>query len=70
MPAISRISTVDLVAKILGQNRDRVFDLACDQLEPEDGLIWIYDTDNRETVALTENAIEMLRQIIAEQNQD
>jgi uncharacterized protein YciU (UPF0263 family) len=67
MPAIAHITTIALVARSLGQNEDQLFDLACDQLEPEDGLIWILDTDERQTIALTDSAIEMLQNILAEQ---
>jgi hypothetical protein len=34
-------------------------------LEPEDGLIWVYDIDG-ETPALTEFGIETLRELIKE----
>jgi hypothetical protein len=37
-----------------------------DQLEPEDGMLWVYDIDGAETLAFTEFGIENLREIIKE----
>jgi hypothetical protein len=64
MAAISHILTIDLVAERFGEDRDWLFDLACDQMEPEDGLIWIYDTGDKNTIALTDDGIENLAEII------
>jgi hypothetical protein len=38
-----------------------------DQLEPEDGVLWIYDLDGIETLAFTDFGIENLREIIRDQ---
>jgi hypothetical protein len=35
-------------------------------MEPEDGCLWIYDTDDRHTVAFTPNGMEYLREMIPE----
>lgn len=69
MPAISHIFTIDLVAQKLGYDKDQLFDVACDQMEPEDGLIWIHDTNEKQTVALTAQGIEFLKELIEDQYQ-
>jgi hypothetical protein len=66
MAAISYVYTIRRAAKILGRDEDLLWDLS-DQLEPEDGKIWIHDIDNIDTLAFTEFGIETLREIIADQ---
>jgi hypothetical protein len=38
-----------------------------DQLEPEVGMLWIYDLDGVEILAFTDDGIEALREIIRDQ---
>lgn len=38
-----------------------------DQLDPEDGKLWIYDVDGIETMAFTDFGLENLREIISDQ---
>ena len=45
---------------------DMLWDLA-DQLEPEDGKLWVYDIDGVEIPAFTADGIEALREIIKDQ---
>ena len=66
MAAISRVFTIKRVARILGCEEDLLWDLS-DQLEPEDGVIWVYDIDEIQTLALTQFGIETLREIIRDQ---
>lgn len=58
--------TIRRVAEILGRTEDLLWDLS-DQLEPEDGVLWIHDVDGLETMAFTELGIENLREIIRDQ---
>ena len=37
------------------------------EMFPEDGCLWVHDIDDREVVAFTEDGIECLKQIIADQ---
>jgi len=37
-----------------------------DSLEPEDGCLWIYDTNDRQTVAFTDRGMDCLRELIAD----
>ncbi len=52
MAAISRVFSIRRVAQMLGHDEDLLWELA-DQLEPEDGKIWVYDADEVETLAST-----------------
>ena len=58
--------TIARVAKMLGKDEDLISDLAM-QLEPEDGCLWIYDTDDRERLGFTERGIESLKELILDQ---
>jgi hypothetical protein len=66
MAAISTVLTLALAAQLLGETEDRLWDLA-DQMEPEDGVLWIHDTDERQTMAFTSFGLETLKELIADQ---
>src|SRR6516162_6211313 len=53
-------------AQILGRDEDLLWELS-DQLEPEDGKLWVYAIDGAETPAFTHDGIEALREIIKDQ---
>ena len=52
MAAISRVYSIRRVAQMPGRDEDHPWEFA-DQLEPEDGKIWVYDADEVETLAFT-----------------
>ncbi|SFD64623.1 hypothetical protein SAMN05428997_13825 [Bosea sp. CRIB-10] len=66
MAADANIFTIALAAQMLGETEDRLWALA-DQMYPEDGLVWIHDTDGRQTMAFTSRGLETLRDLIADQ---
>ena len=66
MAAISHVFTIRRAAQILGRDEDLLWELS-DQLEPEDGKLWVYDIDGAETPAFTHDSIEALREIIKDQ---
>ncbi len=66
MAAISLVFTIKRAARILGCEEELLWELS-DQLEPEDGVIWVYDIDETQTLALTPFGIETLREIIRNQ---
>jgi hypothetical protein len=66
MAAISHVFTIRRAAQILGRDEDLLWDLV-DQLEPEDGKLWVYDIDGVEIPAFTADGIEALREIIKDQ---
>jgi hypothetical protein len=66
MAADANIFTIALAAHMLGETEDRIWALA-DQMDPEDGLVWIHHTDERQTMAFTSRGLETLRDLIADQ---
>ena len=66
MAAITRVYTIRMAAQILGRTEDLLWDLS-DQLEPEDGKLWIHDIDGIETMAFTDFGLENLHEIISDQ---
>ena len=66
MAAISSVHTIARVAEMLGVDEERLHDLSLG-LEPEDGCLWIYDTDERQTLAFTRDGIERLEELIADE---
>ena len=57
------VKTINRVAAELGETVDRIFDLAID-MEPEDGVIWVYGPGNESVIAFTPFGVENLREII------
>lgn len=66
MAASSRVFTIRRAAQILGRNEGLLWDLS-DQLESEDGMMWVYDIEGAEILAFTHSGIEALREIIKDQ---
>ena len=66
MAVLSHAFTIDRAAEILGRDEDFLWKLA-DQLEPEDGLIWILGTNDTEKLAFTPRGIETLQELIKDQ---
>ena len=66
MAAPGVVFTIARAAEMLGENIDLLDEIA-EQLEPEDGCLWIYDTDDRATLGFTERGIESLKELIADQ---
>ncbi len=61
---IHAVKTVDRVAAELGETVDRLHDLAIG-MEPEDGVIWVYGTEEIVVLAFTPFGVENLREMIA-----
>ena len=66
MAAPSFVYTIAYAAELLGEDEEWLLELA-DQLEPEDGRLWIYDTDDRATLGFTERGIESLKELSRDQ---
>ena len=60
---VSHVTTINQVAKDLGENEDWLFDVAAD-MEPEDGLIWVYGIGEDVVMAFTDFGIETLVELI------
>ena len=54
---VSRVRTIDLVAKDLGEDVDFLFDVAI-EMEPEDGLIWVLSLADESVMAFTDDGVE------------
>ena len=61
---VYRVTTIARVAAELGEDQDRLFDIAR-EMEPEDGLIWVYGPADEQTMAFTDFGIESLMNLIA-----
>jgi hypothetical protein len=66
MAAPGCVFTIARAALMLGEDEEWLHELA-EQLEPEDGCLWIYGTRDRETLGFTERGIESLKELILDQ---
>ena len=62
MAAPSCVFTMARVALMLGEDEEWLHEFA-EQLEPEDGCLWIYDTEDRATLGFTARGIESLMEL-------
>jgi hypothetical protein len=60
---VSHVKTINLVAKELGESEDWLFDIA-NEMEVEDGVIWICGVGEDGVVASTDFGIENLIALI------
>jgi hypothetical protein len=63
MAAITHVFTVARAAAILGEDEDLLEEIAI-EMEPEDGRVWVYGTDDATTTAFTAFGIENLRELL------
>jgi hypothetical protein len=61
---VSHVTTINRVAVDLGENEDWLFDVVA-EMEPEDGLIWVFGIGDDGVMAFTdfgtENLIELIK---------
>jgi hypothetical protein len=63
---VHHVWTVAVVARDLGVEEDLIHELAL-PLEPEDGVIWVYDLENDDgTLAFTDEGIQEVPLLLAE----
>jgi hypothetical protein len=55
--------TIRRAAEILGEDEQLLWDVVTD-MEPEHGLLWIYDADDQQTPAFTPDGMEYLREML------
>ena len=60
---VSHVKTINLVAKDLGEDEDWLFDVA-NEMEPEDGVIWVYGIGDEGVLAFTDFGIESLVELM------
>jgi hypothetical protein len=63
MAAIAHVFTITRVAQMLGEDEDWIFDVA-NEMEPEDGCLWIYGIGEEQTLAFTDFGIENLTELV------
>ncbi|MEH6718825.1 MAG: hypothetical protein V7704_08090 [Aurantimonas endophytica] len=67
MAAVTRVFTLSRAARMLERDEELLWGLA-DQLEPEDGVLWIYDVDDEDGImAFTDFGLNNLKELIADQ---
>ena len=60
---VSHVKTINRVAKDLGEDEDWLFDVA-NEMETEDGVIWVYGVGEDGVMAFTDFGIESLIELI------
>jgi hypothetical protein len=60
---VHRVTTITRVAEDLGEDEDWLRDVA-NEMDPEDGLIWVYGTAEDGVMAFTDYGIETLIELI------
>ena len=66
MAAIASVFTITYIAKMLGEDEDWLYELSIDMF-PEDGCLHVYGVGEDGVTAFTDDGIECLKQIIADQ---
>ena len=66
MAASSAVFTIARAAEMLDETVELI-DRITEQLDPEDGCLWIYDTDESATLGFTVRGIESLKKLIVDQ---
>ena len=65
MAAPAHVFTIARVAQIIREDEQLLWDLAIN-MEPEDGCLWVYGTDEQHTMAFTDRGLDYLQELIAE----
>ena len=60
---VTRVTTIARVAAELGEDEDWLSDVA-NEMEPEDGLIWVYGPGAEGIMAFSDDGIEELKELI------
>lgn len=65
MAAVTRVYTLALVAEMLDEDPDWLSEI-CDEMEPEDGHLWIYGPNDQQIEGFTPAGIDCLTDIVRE----
>ena len=60
---VHHVTTIARVAAMLGEDEDWLSDVA-NEMDQEDGLIWVYGPGDDDVMAFTDFGIETLRELI------
>lgn len=66
---VHAVTTLTKVAQDLEVSEDLLHDLT-EQMDTEDGVIWVYGLEEEAVLALSEDGIECLRDLIADHLRD
>ena len=66
---VHSVKTIDRVARELGESADWLFDIA-DEMDAEDGVIWVHGVNDDGVMAFTEFGIENLTHLIEMHKED
>lgn len=66
---VTHVTSIARVAIELGVDEDWLWDVA-NEMEPEDGLIWVYGAGDEGIMAFSDDGIECLRDLIEIQNEN
>ena len=66
---VHSVKTIDRVARELGESVDRLIDIA-DEMDAEDGVIWVYGVNDDGVMAFTEFGVENLTHLIEMHRED
>ena len=61
---VHHVTTIARVADQLGEDQDWLADIV-GEMEPEDGLIWVYGNGDEGIMAFTDFGIDQLKELIA-----
>ena len=62
---VYRVQTIARVAEMLGEDEDWLWDVA-NEMDQEDGLIWVYGPGDDTVMAFTDDGVETLTDLIQE----
>ena len=60
---VHHVRTIALVAEMLGEDEDWLWDVA-NEMDQEDGLIWVYSPGDDGVMAFTDDGIENLKDLV------
>jgi hypothetical protein len=66
---VHHVYTITRAAELLGEDETWLWEISMD-MEPEDGCLWVFDTDDKETIAFTDFGIENLKALVDELKSD
>jgi hypothetical protein len=66
---VSHVKTINLVARDLGESEDWLLDVA-NEMDVEDGVIWVYGVGDDGVMAFTDFGIENLIELITTYKED
>lgn len=61
---VHHVTTIARIAAELGEDEDWLWDVA-NEMDPEDGLIWVYGLGDEGVMAFSDDGVECLQDLIA-----